>query len=70
MAKHVYGLDLGDLPLDRISDKKSRRKRGINTLNLSHTRVSQQSSMIGNYLIIYIINIILIILNIFLFLFH
>ncbi|XP_026816588.1 ral GTPase-activating protein subunit alpha-1 isoform X1 [Rhopalosiphum maidis] len=49
LARHVYGLDLADLPLDRISDKKSRRKRGSTTLNstynmcnLSHTRVNQQ----------------------------
>lgn len=55
LARHVYGLDLADLPLDRVSDKKSRRKRGSSALNsaynmcsLSQSRVNQQrGSMTG-----------------------
>ncbi|VVC33952.1 Hypothetical protein CINCED_3A022064 [Cinara cedri] len=49
LARHVYGLDLADLPLERILDKKSRKKRGCtilnsayNICNLSHSQVNQQ----------------------------
>ena len=28
LARHVYGLDLNDLPLDRLSEQKEKRRRG------------------------------------------
>lgn len=28
LSRHVYGLDLANLPLDRLSEQKSKRKRG------------------------------------------
>lgn len=29
LARHVYNLDLNDLPLDRLSEQKSKKRRGI-----------------------------------------
>ncbi|XP_012275924.1 ral GTPase-activating protein subunit alpha-1 isoform X2 [Orussus abietinus] len=29
LARHVYNLDLNDLPLDRLSEQKSKRRRGV-----------------------------------------
>ena len=29
MARHVYGLDLTDLPLDRLSEQQAKKRRGI-----------------------------------------
>ena len=28
LARHVYELDLNDLPLDRLSEQKAKRRRG------------------------------------------
>lgn len=28
LARHVYNLDLNDLPLDRLSEQKSKKRRG------------------------------------------
>ena len=28
LARHVYNLDLNDLPLDRLSEQKAKRRRG------------------------------------------
>ncbi|XP_050530859.1 ral GTPase-activating protein subunit alpha-1 isoform X4 [Daktulosphaira vitifoliae] len=46
LARHVYNLDLADLPLDRINDKKSRRKLGSNMCNLSSSQNSEQQNTI------------------------
>lgn len=52
LARHVYGLDLANLPLDRISDKKLRKKRGAalnsayNMCNLSDTRLNKNRSSV------------------------
>lgn len=29
LARHVYNLDLNDLPLDRLSEQKSKKRRGV-----------------------------------------
>ncbi|KAI5706364.1 hypothetical protein M8J75_007340 [Diaphorina citri] len=31
LARHVYGLDLTDLPLDRLTEQKAKRRRGTST---------------------------------------
>ncbi|XP_015587095.1 ral GTPase-activating protein subunit alpha-1 isoform X3 [Cephus cinctus] len=31
LARHVYNLDLNDLPLDRLSEQKSKKRRGVGT---------------------------------------
>lgn len=45
MARHVYNLDLSDLPLDRLSDQKSRRtRRGTSRLESNSTPCSTTDS--------------------------
>lgn len=29
LARHVYNLDLNDLPLDRLSEQKTKKRRGV-----------------------------------------
>ncbi len=29
LARHLYDLDLTDLPLDRLSEQKTKRRRGV-----------------------------------------
>ncbi|XP_050439323.1 ral GTPase-activating protein subunit alpha-1 isoform X2 [Adelges cooleyi] len=48
LARHVYNLDLADLPLDRVADKKSRRKLGNNMCNLSSSRTSEQKGSVAD----------------------
>ena len=33
LAKHVYNLDLNDLPLERLSEQKHKRTRGVKQNN-------------------------------------
>lgn len=32
LAKQVYNLDLSDLPLDRLTEQKAKRKKGFSTV--------------------------------------
>ncbi len=36
LARQVYNLDLNDLPLDRLSEQKEKRRRGRNVPVTSH----------------------------------
>lgn len=42
LAKHVYNLDLNDLPLDRLTDKE-RRRRGVKTQHGMNTGLSENA---------------------------
>ncbi|XP_011301901.1 probable Rho GTPase-activating protein CG5521 isoform X2 [Fopius arisanus] len=39
LARHVYGLDLNDLPLDRLSEQKSKKRRGVGCRTASASNV-------------------------------
>ncbi|XP_015110729.1 probable Rho GTPase-activating protein CG5521 isoform X8 [Diachasma alloeum] len=39
LARHVYNLDLNDLPLDRLSEQKSKRRRGVGCRTASANNV-------------------------------
>lgn len=36
LARHVYNLDLNDLPLDRLTEQKEKRRRGGATRNIDN----------------------------------
>ncbi|XP_063984657.1 probable Rho GTPase-activating protein CG5521 isoform X4 [Diachasmimorpha longicaudata] len=39
LARHVYNLDLNDLPLDRLSEQKSKKRRGVGCRTASASNV-------------------------------
>ena len=46
MARHVYGLELNDLPLDRLSEQKSKRQRGgVKTDKCETTQQTEHDSL-------------------------
>lgn len=45
LARHVYGLDLTDLPLDRLSEQKNKRtRRGTSRTETSTPQASQEGT--------------------------
>lgn len=49
LARHVYNLDLNDLPLDRLSDQKTRRtRRGMSKTDMNPVQVPQDIPITNN----------------------
>ncbi len=44
LARTVYGIDLSDLPLERLTEQKRKKLRGKVTANSSHSSGSQRKS--------------------------
>lgn len=49
LARHVYNLDLTDLPLDRLSEQKTKRtRRGTSRTDINPTQVPQDTRATNN----------------------
>lgn len=49
LARHVYNLDLTDLPLDRLSEQKTKRtRRGTSRTDMNPVQVSQDTPTNAN----------------------